>query len=312
MQRSMPAHLQKYAGGSTYIPQHAQAQLAKQMQKTMPAHMQEYITPYLHQQEVAGQMALHSPSPRPLTPRAPSPNLMRRDHSLGFGQQYEVDVQGAKAQATGSMAFTPQYQEPEPSPGQPDYSFITNPHHPAPRRSLPGANSLLGRMVLAGIGLVALLIIFSLVKGALSGPSVWPQYVGIAQDQAEILHLATNAAGQQGLATGNKNFALTAQTAMTTAQANTLQYLRNNGHKVSAKQLNLKISATLDNQLTTAAAASDYDGTFQQIMKAQLTAYQHDLQTAYAHTTGPKGRTLLSQDYDDAGLLLTQLQNQYQ
>lgn len=203
---------------------------------------------------------------------------------------------------------------PPNNPYNPDYSFITTPPQTAPHRPLPGTTSRGGRIAWAIVGLVVLLILFNIVKGVVSGPSIWPQFINIAEDQTEILHLASGAvtAQQTGISTANKNFALTTQATMTTAQANTLQYLKNNGHKVKSKQLNFKISTSLDSQLTTAAGAGDYDSTFQQIMQAKLNAYQQDLKATYAHTTGPKGKTLLSQDYDAASLLLTELQNPYQ
>jgi flagellar basal body-associated protein FliL len=184
------------------------------------------------------------------------------------------------------------------------------PGQPKARRSLPGGKSLLGRLIIAFGGLLVLIILFSVVKGLLT-PKVFslPSFVSVAQDQQEMIHLATTASQQQanGLSTANKNFAVTAQLSLTSAQSQLLTYVQNNHKKISSKSLNLKVSASTDSQLTASAAGGNYDQTFQQIMQTQLTNYEQALKQAYAQTKGPKGRQLLSNEYNGAQLLLKQL-----
>jgi hypothetical protein len=129
----------------------------------------------------------------------------------------------------------------------------------------------------------------------------------VAQDQHELIHLATNASQQQGITTTDQNFAATAQLSLTSAQSVTVKYLVANGNKISLKVLSLKVSTATDAQLTAAAAATTYDQTFQAIMKAKLTTYVSSLQQTYKQTTGKNGRALLNNDYNQAQLLLTQL-----
>jgi hypothetical protein len=143
----------------------------------------------------------------------------------------------------------------------------------------------------------------------LSGGGNTPALISVAQEQQEIIHLTTNATSnsQTGLSTTNQNFAVTAQASLTSDQRQLITYLANNGHKVKDKTLGLKINASLDQELQTAATNSTYDNTFKQTMQTQLSEYQQALQAAYKQTTGPKGRVLLTNQFNASKLLLQQL-----
>lgn len=203
--------------------------------------------------------------------------------------------------------YPPNQPQPTAEPTE-EYDFIVNPEKPAKRLRLPGGNSLLTRTLLAGGGLLVLVIIFVIIKSLLGGGnSTFTAFVGVAQDQQELIHLSTNAGQQTNITTGNMNFAATAQLSLASSQAALGKYLSTSGHKVSLKTLNLKVSASLDNQLVNAATAATYDQTFQQIAKTKLTAYMNDLQQTYKLTRGKNGRALLNDDYNQAQLLMIQL-----
>lgn len=164
------------------------------------------------------------------------------------------------------------------------------------------------RALLAAGGLLVLVIIFVIIKSLFGGGgSNLTLFVGVAQDQQELIHLATNASQEKSLTANDQNFAATAQLSLASSQAAIIKYLSVNGQKVNLKTVNLKLSASLDAQLTNAAAATIYDQTFQQITKTKLTAYLSDLQQTYKQTKGKNGRALLSDDYNQAQLLLAQL-----
>jgi hypothetical protein len=205
--------------------------------------------------------------------------------------------------------YPPDQAQPQAGPTK-EYEFIVNPEKPVRRLwQLPGGNSLLIRALLVGGGLLVLIIIFVVVKNLLGSGSnaTFTAFVGIAQDQQELIHLTSNTSQQTNITTSNKNFAATAQLALGSSQAALGKYLATNGHKVNAKTLNLKVSASLDNQLVNAATAATYDQTFQQIAKTKLTAYMNDLQQTYKLTKGKNGRALLNDDYNQAQLLMIQL-----
>jgi flagellar basal body-associated protein FliL len=320
MQQSTPAILKQYAGGKTYIPAHAEKAMAAHMEKTMPAHMKEYIEPYMHQQVVAGQQSIRAAQPRPVSPHAPTPNLMRRDHSLGFGEQHNVSVEPKNPEPGSSLAFTPQYQQSgnqpgyspqsgQPDNGQHDYSFIMNPGPPPKRRLLPRGGSLPQKIALIGGALLILLVIFSLVKGAVSSSRVSPQLVTIVQEQQAMLHVLKNAdAHSDNLSDKNRNFAVSAKLSLASEQSRLLQYMKKNGKKVKAKELNQTISKTADTNLEASAKQDSYDRAFEQLMTQQLAAYRRRLVAAGTETAGPKGRQLLASEQQSAALLQKMLE----
>jgi hypothetical protein len=222
------------------------------------------------------------------------------------GQQVQPGYQPPQGQPPAQPAYPPQ---PAQNPGpQHDYSFITDPGKPPRKSLLPGASSLLGRVLLVVGGLLVLVIIFVIVRGALTGGSSVPAFVGIAQEQEELIHLTDGADKENSLNEVNQNFAITARLSLTSAQSELIQYMSKNGTTINAKDLGIKISATTDQKLTSAATNNTYNETFKTIMQTKLTEYQKDMQQLYADkATGKTGKALLDKDYAAAGLLIEQL-----
>jgi hypothetical protein len=200
----------------------------------------------------------------------------------------------------------PSYGAPQPPVAQPNYDFIVNPQ-PALRKIPLAGGSMLSRILVVGVGLIVLIIAFSIIKGLVSGGGNSAALLHVAQDQQAILHLTTAAAQQQGISGTNLNFAVTSNLVITSEKSQLLSYVTKQHQKISQKQLILKVKSSLDTQLTNAAAASTYDLTFQDIMKSQLADYQSALKFAYKQTTGVNGRKLLTADYNSAVLLTQQL-----
>lgn len=163
------------------------------------------------------------------------------------------------------------------------------------------------RAVYIAGGLLVLLVIFIIIKGLFGGGSNLTPYDTVAEDQQELIHLVVNASQQTNTTVADQNFAATAQLSLTSSLADTVKYLANNGQKISTKILDSKVSTATDTQLVNAASAGTYDQTFQQVMQGKLTAYISDLQQAYRQTSGKNGHALLSDEYKQAQLLLTQL-----
>jgi hypothetical protein len=330
-----------------YIPQHAQKALAQHMEKAVPSQFKKYANAYVQQKVMSQHMAIASAMPQSVpnpVSHSSVPNLLSQDHSHPPEEQHIAQpatksipgttvypvapeqpqsVSPSEQPVVPTPTFQPE-QPPGPSPTsiyppgpalppvpQPQpYDFITNPEQPARQRrlpSLPGVSPTVTRAIFIAIGLVVLLILFIIIKGLLSGGSNLTSFVGIAQDQQELIHLATNASQQQGITTSNQNFAATTHLSLSNAQAAIIKYMVTNGQKVNPKTLNLKVSTATDNQLTAASAATTYDQTFQEIMKTKLTAYLNALQQTYKQINGKKGRALLTDDYKQAQLLLIQL-----
>lgn len=197
----------------------------------------------------------------------------------------------------------------------PVYDFITNPGHAAKQSNLPKipgtSNPIFSRIALVAGGLVLLLVIGLIFKGILTnGTDPKPYIISVAQSQQSIVHLTTSADLVTSLSTHNRNFAITAQLSLTSARSETIAYLNKIGlKKLGPQALNLKINPKLDAELATAATADNYNPTFEEIMKTQLTNYQIALQTAYKKTAGINGRKLLADQFKQSELLQTQLKD---
>lgn len=200
------------------------------------------------------------------------------------------------------------YQQNMPSTPN-EYSFITNPETPAPRRSLPGSGSPIARALIVLVGIFILIMLFMGIRSLLSSGSAGPLYLGLAQDQKAMIHLTEKAVSEPSLSGPNKNFAITAELSFRSSQTKTIDYLVSNGTKLDAKLIGLKISLPLDKQLEDSAAASSYNTLFPQVMKTKLTNYDQALQGAYAKTKGAKGRDLLKSEHNSTLLLLKQLED---
>jgi hypothetical protein len=209
---------------------------------------------------------------------------------------------------------TPQY--PPVAPSQPPmpqpeaYDFIVNPEKPAaPKMQLPGlpsTNSMILRLVYVGGGLLILLILFVIVKGLIVGKPKLDSFVSIAQDQQELIHLATNASNttNNGLSTGNQNVAATVSLVLSSNQTQITKYLSSNHFKTSPKELALRQNSSLDTQLTDSQASGTYNQVFQTTIVSQLASYTYDLRKAYS-SAGPKGKDILTSQYKQAALLYT-------
>lgn len=318
--QNMPGNLQKYQSGNTYIPSNDAKSMASYMEKTMPAHMKQYIGAYMEQKVTSGLNSLDPGIARTTQPRAPTPNLMRRDHSA-FGEQHSITVGDPGAAAGGSFSHMPQYSPthkdaatptPPPSPppapvpngNQNPYDFILS-SGGKPKPSL-GGGSFKQRLVLALTGLAVLLILVFVFIGVLAGrgSSNADALVKVAQEQAEIIRIASIG---QSKATDStvKNLATTTQLSTQSAQVTTLSYLSKNGHKVKTSQLTLLKDSRTDQQLNDASTAGTFNDTFNQILQKQLTTYRSDLQTAYQGATGVNERKLLQDSFNSVSYLIS-------
>jgi hypothetical protein len=324
VQQSMPAHLKKYRGGNTYIPQHAQAEMAQHLENSLPPHMKQYAGAYMQQNVIAPSLARRSAVRAPVAP--PDSSAVPHAPVVQPELQQNVPEQAAGAVVRPDTAVQPSTPSQNPVVGGPQasyavsvsqnqspdqsYAFIDNPVK-APKQSplaaLPGSSSIIVRIGLIAGGLIVLVIIFAVLRGLLSNTPDLTSFVTVAQEQQELIHLVTNAGQQDGLTASNQNLAATMQASLTSSQGATITYLTTNHKKVSEKQLGLKVSAATDTQLTDAAAAGTYNQTFHDVMQTKLNAYGSTLSTAYKQNPGPKGQALLKDNYQQAQLFQTQL-----
>lgn len=145
------------------------------------------------------------------------------------------------------------------------------------------------------------------IKGLFGGSSNMDQFLEIAQDQQQIIIVAKTADEQPTLSTASKNSAITTLSSTKTDQQSTLEYLAKNGKKVEPKDLAKTVNPALTEQLTASVAAGTFDSTYKDVMSTQLAAYSKHLKAIYDQTEGKNGRALLQDNYQNAQLLIQQL-----
>jgi len=334
---------QAYSDSHAYIPPHVQEAMTKQMEHMSPSHMKQYAGAFVQQNMTQGRSAPQAgkvtgapANYRPVT------HLPRKDHFHQYkvqqpsraddfapiNQAPDAQVQPITApqqplappqptvypaqqyQQPTSQTYIQQGQASGPQPNMmPDYDFFMNNQQPVQKRQiLPGSNSSLpARLGLATVGLIVLLIVFNVVKGLLAGPSNYPYYLSVIQDQQAIVHISTTALEEEDLNTVNKNFAATAQTSVKSSQTDIVGVVVGSGKKIDPKKANLKVSTATDTELTTAAASGTYNSKFNEIMQDQLKVYKKDLGVIYDKTTNSKNRNLIKSQFNQAELLTQQL-----
>ena len=211
------------------------------------------------------------------------------------------------------MLMSPE-QSPAPIPIQPDqspYDFLLNPAPAAKPSKIAGKLPLphdpfLRRIVIilgGGIGLVIVVaILASIIFG---GTSASANLTTLAQQQNELIRIAT-AASNQAVSQTTKNLAINTQLVLTTDQEQLLAYAKKHGLSIGTKELAGTKSTDTDTQLSNALAASNYDVVFIQIVQSQLTTYQALVKQTFTAIHDNLGRQLLNNDYTAASALLAQ------
>lgn len=195
---------------------------------------------------------------------------------------------------------------PTANPAGYNYDFILNPEKPTkPKVPLAGSSTLQRVLIVVGI-LTVVIILGAIVSSVLSAGSKEKTQglLTVAQEQTEIIRIATDgtlhttSVPAQGLAQN-------VQASITSDNVALIEYIKNNGQKVTKAQLGLKHSKTTDTSLATALGNNTYDTTFKDVIQTELTDYMVALQKVYKTNPSPKGKALLSKQYDAATLLKT-------
>jgi hypothetical protein len=196
--------------------------------------------------------------------------------------------------------------------GQNPYDFILNPPKPpkaSPLAKLPGGgNPFVAKIILlAGVAIVIMIILAIVSSFLTKGSSAnTTALIDIAQTQAELIRVSdqgVNNASQQSV----KNLAITTKYTAKTQQNQLIKYLSSQGATVNPKQLTLKRNAQTDQKFTVAQQTSTFDAVFAKEMQSELQTYATSLKQLFNTATGENERTLLSTDYTQAQLLISQI-----
>jgi Na+-transporting methylmalonyl-CoA/oxaloacetate decarboxylase gamma subunit len=191
-------------------------------------------------------------------------------------------------------------------PPQANYDFFLNPPKP-PKQPLTkrfSAGSFQKKMLTVAACGIVLIILIVVISSLLGSGSNMTAFITTAQDQTELVRVATEA-NSQATVQNTKNLSQSIELSLTSAQQQTLNYLKTNGRVLSTGQLGATKNAQTDKELTAATAASNFNAVFAQVMQTGLKGYINDLKIANS-SASPKGKTLLKSEFNSAELLLTQ------
>ena len=195
-------------------------------------------------------------------------------------------------------------QETPPNGQQNPYEFIFE-QPGKPKRSLSGSKMTRILVVAGGafLLLIVVIIVFSFISN--SGKSTTEALIGLAEEQTEIIRVATTGATKAREASA-RNLAVTTQYSMQTTQGQTVALLKKQGHKLGAKELTLKKSAQTDAQLAAAAENNTFDQTFITIMQSSLSTYRTDVKKAYDNSINKTERQILANSFNGVNIILGQ------
>lgn len=197
---------------------------------------------------------------------------------------------------------------PQPAPTQNPYDFIVNPGKPTKPSRIGNLNFLQNKLVkyiLIGFAAILLLIIaIDVISGG--GPNPAP-FQTVAEDQTEVLRVASLAAQQTTMGQASFNCAVTIQATLNSNLGLLLSVAASDGLQINTKQLSAFDDATTTQDLSNAANNGNYDSVFLGIMQTYLANYQKALKLAYDDSTYTNMRLLLRNEYNSASLLITQV-----
>jgi hypothetical protein len=192
--------------------------------------------------------------------------------------------------------------------GHNPYEFIMQPNSKKTKLSLGGA-SMFRKIALVASGAILLIIVGAVAFSALGPKSSTPALLAVAQQQQEIMRIATDASRKVD-SQDVSNLVVNTNLTLITNQTKLLSYLATKANtKPNVKTLALGHDAKTDELLKAAASAGSYDRVVAQTLQEQLISYQSLAQTAYEQTKSASAKALLQQDFNDAKALLEQAES---
>lgn len=195
-----------------------------------------------------------------------------------------------------------------------DYDFIMDPGKPPRQSMLPGLPGGSGNPIIKRVGVVlgiviVIIILFVVGSSLLGGSGNTPKLTLVAEQQNELIRVATLATtiGAQQSSQPNLDFTQSCLLSITSAQQALVSFLGQNGVKLSTKTLALAQNSQTDTTLNTAVAASTFNAAYSTVMQNQLGLYKTSLQNAYKTAGNTTEKQLLLSDYTGAQLLLQEL-----
>lgn len=185
------------------------------------------------------------------------------------------------------------------------YDFILNPQKSKKNSFDPKQRSVL---YIAGGVLVVVIIIVLVISLLGGGSNLKTSYAQLQKQQLEIIRLIDGGGSKLRDYNINKFTTITKLT-IESEQLSYSSYFQKKGVKLSKKEAELtveekKANTKRDNLLKTAESTGNYDTTFDELIKQQLSDYKLTLNKLYQQSSNPETKDILKSSNENVNLLL--------
>ena len=193
-------------------------------------------------------------------------------------------------------------QPPSPAPGQFDFMMKEQPKPPGRFSGLFASLPKPAKIALAILGILfVLVILYALFFGGKTTNT--DQLTSVMANAQEISRVST-LAQQQAKDANTKDLATTTAAVLSSQEQELRSYLKTNNVKVDTKKLAAKLDKNTDKQLTAALQNNNYEQTYFNYLKTNLTAYQNDINTVQKGV-GEEAQAILNVAYASVQTLLS-------
>jgi len=197
------------------------------------------------------------------------------------------------------------------APTNSNYDFILNPQNP--KKSFNISGNSMPKKLFAILSILILLIVGFTIFKNLTTTKVLSisDLTNVVIEQQKIINLMQNdftvSSSSNQLNQSQINSITTINLSIASDQKSLINYLKNSSYVIKSSTISSVKTTSLDTQISNAAAAGSLTSTYNSIMKSELNNYLNYLSIGYNTTKGPKGKALLKQEYQNANILLKQL-----
>ena len=192
-----------------------------------------------------------------------------------------------------------------------NYDFILNPQKPKKAFNI-GGNSM-QKKILAILSILIFLIVGFTIFKNLTTTKVLSisDLTNVVIEQQKIINLVKNdfisSNSTNQFSQAQINAIATINLTIPSEQKSLINYLKDSSYVIKSSTIGSVKTTSLDTQINNAAASGNLTSTYNSIMKSELNNYLNYLSIGYNTTKGPKGKSLLKQEYQNANTLLKQL-----
>lgn len=189
------------------------------------------------------------------------------------------------------------------------YDFIMSKEKAVkPKVTLPAGSQNQRIIVFAGIIVLVLIFVVFITKLAGRGGEDKAQFVGLIQQQSELVRVATLGTGEQSANADLRNTATNISLAVSSDKQQLIAVLAKKNIKLKGKEINGVANQKTTTLLTNARAAANFDSTLITTLSDEMDDYQGGLEKMYNQTKSRSIKASISQAYQNTQVLQKQLE----